>query len=144
MKSLLVAVTIGVASATLGCANRIKEEFVSVECVVQEIDPYSRVFYDLKTSKVRITFPAELAGRIYEIDFTSADEKEAERFERLRHLGAKVRFSIPAAMIPTEDRILIPIHVLKKEPNQALEPTTTSVTPRADARVAPAVVVAHL
>ena len=29
-------------------------------------------------------------------------------------------------------------------PNQALEPTTTPVTPRADARVAPAVVVAHL
>ena len=29
-------------------------------------------------------------------------------------------------------------------PNQALEPTTTAVTPRADARVAPAVVVAHL
>jgi hypothetical protein len=30
------------------------------------------------------------------------------------------------------------------EPNQALEPTTTAVTPRADARVAPAAVVAHL
>jgi hypothetical protein len=29
-------------------------------------------------------------------------------------------------------------------PNQALEPTTTSVTPRAGARVAPAAVVAHL
>ena len=29
-------------------------------------------------------------------------------------------------------------------PNQALEPTITAVTPRADARVAPAVIVAHL
>ena len=29
-------------------------------------------------------------------------------------------------------------------PNKALEPTPTSVTPRADARVAPAAVVAHL
>jgi hypothetical protein len=29
-------------------------------------------------------------------------------------------------------------------PNQPLEPTTTAVTPRADARVAPAAVVAHL
>jgi hypothetical protein len=28
--------------------------------------------------------------------------------------------------------------------NQTLEPTTTAVTPRADARVAPSVVVAHL
>ena len=33
---------------------------------------------------------------------------------------------------------------MKTEPNQALEPTTTAVTPRADARVAPAVVAAHL
>jgi hypothetical protein len=32
----------------------------------------------------------------------------------------------------------------KNRPNQALEPTTPAVTPRADARVAPAVVVAHL
>jgi hypothetical protein len=30
------------------------------------------------------------------------------------------------------------------EPNQALEPTRTAVTPRADARVAPSVRVAHL
>ena len=30
------------------------------------------------------------------------------------------------------------------EANQALEPTTTAVTPRADARVAPAAVAAHL
>ena len=29
-------------------------------------------------------------------------------------------------------------------PNQALEPTTTAVTPRAGARVAPAAAVAHL
>ena len=34
--------------------------------------------------------------------------------------------------------------VTKEEPNQALEPTPPSVTPRADARVAPAGVVAHL
>ncbi len=33
---------------------------------------------------------------------------------------------------------------MKEEPNQALEPTTTAVTIRADARLAPAVVVAHL
>ncbi len=32
----------------------------------------------------------------------------------------------------------------KKTPNQALEPTPTAVTPRADARVAPAAGVAHL
>ena len=32
----------------------------------------------------------------------------------------------------------------KTEPNQALEPTTTAVTPRAYARVAPAAVAAHL
>ncbi len=32
----------------------------------------------------------------------------------------------------------------KPEPNQALEPTTTAVTNRADARFAPAAVVAHL
>ncbi len=30
------------------------------------------------------------------------------------------------------------------EPNQALEPTPIAVTPRADARVAPATAVAHL
>ena len=33
---------------------------------------------------------------------------------------------------------------VKTEPNQAPEPTTTAVTPRADARVAPAAVAAHL
>jgi hypothetical protein len=33
---------------------------------------------------------------------------------------------------------------MKKEPNQALEPTTTAVTIRAAARLAPAAVVAHL
>ena len=33
---------------------------------------------------------------------------------------------------------------MMKEPNQALEPTTTAVTIRAGARLAPAVVVAHL
>jgi len=33
---------------------------------------------------------------------------------------------------------------MKKEPNQAPEPTTTAVTPRADARVAPVAVAAHL
>ncbi len=33
---------------------------------------------------------------------------------------------------------------MKKEPNQALEPTPIAVTPRADARVAPATGVAHL
>jgi hypothetical protein len=32
----------------------------------------------------------------------------------------------------------------EKKPNQALEPTPIAVTPRADARVAPATVVAHL
>jgi hypothetical protein len=32
----------------------------------------------------------------------------------------------------------------KKMPNQALEPTPIAVTPRADAQVAPATVVAHL
>jgi hypothetical protein len=31
-----------------------------------------------------------------------------------------------------------------QRPNQALEPTATAVTPRACARVAPAVAVAHL
>jgi hypothetical protein len=36
------------------------------------------------------------------------------------------------------------LDVIIKEPNQALEPTTTAVTPRADARVAPSAVVAHL
>jgi hypothetical protein len=34
--------------------------------------------------------------------------------------------------------------VMKSEANQALEPTTTAVTPRAGARVAPSAVVAHL
>jgi hypothetical protein len=34
--------------------------------------------------------------------------------------------------------------LLEEKPNQALEPTTTAVTPRAGARVAPSVVVAHL
>jgi hypothetical protein len=33
---------------------------------------------------------------------------------------------------------------MKNEPNQALEPTPIAVTPRADARVAPATGVAHL
>jgi hypothetical protein len=33
---------------------------------------------------------------------------------------------------------------MKTEPNQALEPTRTAVTDRADARSAPAVRVAHL
>jgi hypothetical protein len=33
---------------------------------------------------------------------------------------------------------------MKPEPNQTLEPTTTAVTDRADARSAPAAVVAHL
>jgi hypothetical protein len=33
---------------------------------------------------------------------------------------------------------------MKKGPNKALEPTPTSVTIRADARLAPAAVVAHL
>ena len=36
------------------------------------------------------------------------------------------------------------ILVVKKEPNQALEPTTPAVTTCADAQLAPAVVVAHL
>jgi hypothetical protein len=34
--------------------------------------------------------------------------------------------------------------LIKTEPNQALEPTTTAVTDRAGARSAPAAVVAHL
>ena len=34
--------------------------------------------------------------------------------------------------------------VTKKKPNQTPEPTPTAVTPRADARVAPSAVVAHL
>jgi hypothetical protein len=38
---------------------------------------------------------------------------------------------------------LFPVLTLKR-PNKSLEPTPTSVTPRADARVAPAVGVAHL
>ena len=36
------------------------------------------------------------------------------------------------------------VHLYRKRPNQAPEPTTTIVTPRADARVAPSMVVAHL
>ncbi len=36
------------------------------------------------------------------------------------------------------------IYRMKTEPNQALEPTTTAVTPRAFARVAPSAAVAHL
>jgi hypothetical protein len=39
----------------------------------------------------------------------------------------------------------IPMHATRlKRPNQTPEPTTTLVTPRADARVAPSAVVAHL
>ena len=48
----------------------------------------------------------------------------------------------------TEDMMLgalvVIIETMKTEPNQALEPTTTAVTPRAFARVAPAAVAAHL
>jgi hypothetical protein len=40
--------------------------------------------------------------------------------------------------------VLRPCVDTKKKPNQALEPTTTAVTIRADARLAPAAVVAHL
>jgi hypothetical protein len=36
------------------------------------------------------------------------------------------------------------VYRVQKKPNQALEPTTTAVTNRADARFAPAAVVAHL
>jgi hypothetical protein len=38
----------------------------------------------------------------------------------------------------------VDVRLKRKEPNQTPEPTPTSVTPRADARVAPAAVVAHL
>jgi hypothetical protein len=41
-------------------------------------------------------------------------------------------------------RDMVTMTLKKKEPNQALEPTTTAVTDRADARSAPAAVVAHL
>ena len=37
-----------------------------------------------------------------------------------------------------------PHAIPSKKPNQSPEPTTTAVTPRADARVAPAAVAAHL
>jgi hypothetical protein len=50
-----------------------------------------------------------------------------------------IRF-VPAL---ADDSKLAP-YVLHKKPNQALEPTTLLVTPRADARVAPSRVVAHL
>jgi hypothetical protein len=52
--------------------------------------------------------------------------------------------------LPTKDVVIdsntgsYRIETKKKEPNQALEPTPTAVTPRADARVAPAAGVAHL
>ena len=38
----------------------------------------------------------------------------------------------------------VSLGLFQLRPNQAPEPTRTAVTPRADARVAPAAVVAHL
>ena len=48
------------------------------------------------------------------------------------------------ALLTVVFALLAALRVFPRKPNQALEPTTTAVTIRADARLAPAVVVAHL
>ena len=53
--------------------------------------------------------------------------------------------SVPARATPYGARLRRTVNHSHKDclPNQSLEPTATAVTPRADARVAPAVAVAH-
>ncbi len=56
------------------------------------------------------------------------------------------RFSkIAAEDFPVSQKAFGPVFPIPyNQPNKAPEPTITSVTPRADARVAPAALVAHL
>ncbi len=60
-----------------------------------------------------------------------------------RGIGKGFQHKIPDSWGFTQARVDA-LYPKKKEAKQALEPTTTPVTPRADARVAPAAFVAHL
>jgi hypothetical protein len=75
-------------------------------------------------------------------------EDEEKKFATLRRsVGKRVR--VEGTLWPAETGhhrtpFLITVRSIEQEPNQTPEPTPPSVTPRADARVAPAGVVAHL
>jgi hypothetical protein len=134
MKLILIAV---LAVMSAGCAHRgaqnIPEEFVSVVCVVEAFDPESLVFYSpnyfpydgrSRVSRVRAIKPAELAGQIFSIDLMHESEKKDEGFEDLRRISATVRFRMPAVLARNTEKQLVPVDVLKKEPNQSPEPTS--------------------
>ena len=62
-------------------------------------------------------------------------------------LSAITHYSIGIAVLSFTAVVMLWLPIgsaAKHEPNQSSEPTPTSVTPRADARVAPAAVAAHL
>jgi hypothetical protein len=67
----------------------------------------------------------------------SASDILGIRESRFTKIAAK---DFPASQAAFDPVFLIPYN----QPNKAPEPTITSVTPRAGARVAPAVLVAHL
>jgi hypothetical protein len=58
--------------------------------------------------------------------------------------AAERRISELLALPPNRERAKLIAELRKKTPNQSLEPTSPSVTDRADARSAPAGAVAHL
>ena len=61
-----------------------------------------------------------------------------------REPGVVTWIGADVAWLGKREKVALRMKPTPPEPNQSLEPTTTSVTPRAEPRVAPDAVVAHL
>jgi hypothetical protein len=98
--------------------------------------------YPSNIAMVKVLSPAEFTGVQYTISIPDiADEQFDPR--PWREPGRRLTVTLPLVYLKYRPWDFIPYDSIKT-PNQALEPTPTAVTPRADARVAPAAGVAHL
>ncbi len=144
-KSLLVALFL--ASATAGLSGpkikatapvSVRDSEFSVVRVLNEPAEIEVLRASFKRAK-KVAGSREWNAFAYKIDFESRWLYDAERGEFMLLSKAEQ----PVFQLSEEDRAAVNALIQKKEPNQRLEPTPTSVTSAADAAAAPAAGAAH-
>jgi len=134
-------------AVSFNCTDLGKKNAPKPKTIPMPLYPADEMNGELK-AEVVVDFTVRIDGTVSEIHVVSAsgDDFRDASLSAVRSWTFNPAIDLQTGM-PASARMRCAVQftsVEKEKPNQPPEPTTTAVTPRADARVAPAAVVAHL
>ena len=135
-----VAVILVVLGLTVGgCAHTasppLSHTVWNLECVVDEYDPESLVFYNRgpfpydsvsRVCRLHVVSPDHLSGRSLQIDLQPEGEAGDQGWPELRIVGARVWLSFLQSDLPASEDGLVPIHAIQRTSPSVLPATVVS------------------